>query len=273
MRQSLASLQGENAWARTAIHANRWLSRLPDRIVFNSRASIGQHRAFGFAAGNALFLPNGFDGERFRPDAAARALRRREWGFDDRHVVFGMLARLHPAKGHVDFLQAARRLLDTRPEARFVIAGPDHDGRGATLAELVQALGLSDSVRLLVGHHPAPGLLPGLDVLVSGSTAVEGFSNAIGEALCCGVPCVATSVGDSAWVVGDAGIVVQPAAPDALAAAMDAMVDHGTTARHAMGARGRERVLRDFGLEAVAAQFGALWSELARSAPRGAEAA
>ena len=268
VRQSLASLDGENAWARVAIHANRLLSGRPDALVFNSSTSIEQHRRFGFRNGQVHFLPNGFDGERFRPDAAQRARRRQAWGFDESHLVFGMLARLHPAKGQAHFLEAAARLQASLPAARFVIAGPDHAGQAAALQAQCRAAGLGHRVHILVGHHAAHELLPALDVFVSASTAIEAFSNAIGEALCCALPCIATDIGDSAWLVGDAGLVVEPAAPAALAAAMATLAELGAERRAALGAQGRERVLRDFGIAAVAARFGELWHGLAAQPPR-----
>lgn len=272
VRQSLASLDGENAWARVAIHANRLLSDRPEALVFNSNASIEQHRRFGFRNKHVHFLPNGFDGERFRPDTALRARRRQEWGFDGSHLVFGMLARLHPAKGQVHFLEAADRLRASLPAARFVIAGPDHAGQGAALQAQCRAAGLDRVVRVDVGHHAAHELLPAIDVFVSASTAIEAFSNAIGEALCCALPCIATDIGDSAWLVGDAGMVVEPAAPTALAAAMATLAELGTEQRAALGAKGRERVLRDFGIAAVAARFGDLWQGLAALPPQAAAA-
>ena len=59
-----------------------------------------------------------------------------------------------------------------------------------------------------------------LDIVVSSSAYGEGFSNAIGEAMSCGVPCVVTDVGDSARIVGDRVRVVEPRSPEKLAQAI-----------------------------------------------------
>ena len=267
VRQSLPGLQGENAWARAAIRANRWLSGQPDCIVFNSRTSIDQHRAFGFVDTRMRLLPNGFDGERFRPDAAARARMRQEWGFNEAQVVFGTVARLHPVKGHAELLRAARQVLDQRPQARFVLAGPGTGATEAGLSTQVNELGLGPYLRLLGDRRDVPAVLNGLDVYASASRA-EAFSNSIGEALCCGLPCVATAVGESPGLVDQAGLVVPAMDPQAMASAMVALCDLDPGRRQQLGAAGRARMLRDFGLDGVAARFGELWLELAAAPAR-----
>jgi glycosyltransferase involved in cell wall biosynthesis len=85
-----------------------------------------------------------------------------------------------------------------------------------------------------------------MDVYTSGSSFGEGFSNAIAEAMSCGLPCVVTDVGDARTIVGDLGMVVPPNAPDALAAAWNAVLadpqQRGADAR----ARRRSRIVDQF---------------------------
>lgn len=263
VRQSLPSLDGENAWARTAIWLGKWLSRSPDRILFNSQTSLVQHQAFGFHGARMQYLPNGFDTARFRPDAQMRARRHLEWGVSDRHVVFGLVARYHPAKDHQTFLRAARQVAEVRPSAVFVLcgAGTEHDNQ--ELSEQIAALGLLDRVRCLGVSSQVAEIMTGLDVLVSSSSHVEAFSNSIGEAMSSALPCIVTDIGDSALVVDDTGLVVPPRDPARLAQAMIAMIDVGRQGRLELGQRARNRIESTFSLDAVAAHYGALWQTLA----------
>ena len=262
IRQSLASLKGENAYAKAGIRLGRWLSRDPDCVLFNSRASLEQHRTFGFHADRMQYLPNGFDSCRFAPDREARARLRAAWGAGDEDVVFGMAARFHPAKNHTGFLRAARAVAASRPRAMFVLAGTRVDEHNAMLTDLIAALGIGARVRLLGEQRDMPEVMAGLDVYVSASTAIEAFSNAIGEAMCMALPCIATSVGDAPNVVGIDGLIVPPGAEDALAGAMVTMFDAGPSRRREWGQRARARMDAEYSVEAVADRYASLYREL-----------
>jgi glycosyltransferase involved in cell wall biosynthesis len=69
-----------------------------------------------------------------------------------------------------------------------------------------------------------PAAYNALDICCS-SSYTEGTSNAIAEAMACGVPCVVTDVGDSKLIVGETGILVPPKNPEALSAGWLAMTE------------------------------------------------
>jgi glycosyltransferase involved in cell wall biosynthesis len=265
VRQSLPSLKGENAFARAAIHLNRVLSRQPDVILFNSHTSLAQHAERGFSTQRAKVLPNGFDTGRFRPDPAARQRLRQAWGVPDDAVVFGLVARWHPVKNHAGFLEAARQLRRAHPQVHLVLAGTGVDASQTLLSQALHDPALAGALHLLGEQRDVPSLMAALDVCVSSSSA-EAFSNTLGEAMACSLPCVATDVGDSADVLGGTGLVVPPGDTAALAAAMAQFAGHGPDARAeraARGARARSRVLEHYRLEAVARQHAELWAGLA----------
>ncbi len=100
-----------------------------------------------------------------------------------------------------------------------------------------------------------PRLLAACDVVVSSSAFGEGFSNALAEGMACGLPAVATEVGDAARIIGDCGRLVPPRDPPALAEAVRALLDDDPAA---VGARARARIEREFSVPRMVANFNAL---------------
>jgi glycosyltransferase involved in cell wall biosynthesis len=79
--------------------------------------------------------------------------------------------------------------------------------------------------------------------------------------MACGVPCVVTNVGDSAYLVGDTGISVPPRNPEALANAIKQLVTAGPERRQQLGAAARGRIEGNFSLSAVACRYEELYRE------------
>ena len=98
-------------------------------------------------------------------------------------------------------------------------AGPGVDDANETLRRWIGATGAAHAFRLLGGRTDVARLTAAFDVATLTSIYGEAFPNVLGEAMACGVPCVATDVGDAACIVGDTGRVVPPADGRALAAA------------------------------------------------------
>jgi len=210
---------------RVSFELTRWLSRFADCIISNSKAGREYHLALGYPGEKTMVIRNGIDTERFRPDPQARNRIRSEWGISEHEKLIGLVGRLDPMKDHPIFLQAAALLVNTRKDTRFVCVGGGPQGYRATLQTLAKRLGLEECLLWIGTRDDMPSVYNAIDIIVSSSYG-EGLPNVIGEAMACGVPCVVTNVGDSAWVVGDTGEVVPPKDPGALSNAITRLLDH-----------------------------------------------
>jgi len=273
IRQSLYRLRHERPLTRAVILASAPLSSLPARTVYNTRGSVRQHGRVGYDTRRAVVIPNGFDFDRFRPDPQARRAMRAELGLVPDTPLVGLVARVHPMKDHGTFLRAAARVAWGRPEVHFVLAGRDADPDNAALAAQVAEAGLRGRVHALGERRDIAAVTASLDIACSSSAYAEGFCNAVGEAMACGVPCVVTNVGDSAWLVRDTGQVMPPRDPTRMAAAIGALLDGGPEHRARLGAAARERIRTGFGMRATAARYERLYTEVTdRATPRPAAA-
>ena len=264
IRYAPARLALERVTTAAAIRIGALYSRRVTRIVYNSRAGQATHTELGYATDRAMVIPNGFDTDRFAASASARTAWRNRLGVGDATVLVGRIGRYHNMKDYPTFLAAAALLAHERPNVRFVLAGKGVDDRNASLAALVAEFGLAETVYLLGEVVPVNDLLAALDIACSSSAFGEAFPSILGEAMACEVPCVTTDVGDSSWIVGQPRQVVPPRDAPALAAACRALVDVGALERQRLGSNARARVIREFSLSRVVADYEALYAEASR---------
>jgi glycosyltransferase involved in cell wall biosynthesis len=197
-----------------------------------------------------------------QPNRDSYSSIRKEFGLRDDVLIIGLIARFHPMKDHECFLNAAALLIRQFRNVRFLLVGSNVSEANAKLTKLIEHLGLDQHVLLLGERNDIPRITAALDIATSSSAWGEGFGNSIGEAMSCGVPCVVTDVGDSAWIVGETGRVVPPSDPNALATAWESLIVLGSEGRNALGAMARERVRNIFSLDSVAAQYENLYTSL-----------
>lgn len=170
----------------------------------------------GFPAEKIVRIYNGVDLNQFARGAGGRL--RGELGFPDNARLIGMVANLRPSKGYEYFVQAARQVADSIPEARFVVVGEREEGIARQLEYLLRQWGLEDRFVFLGFRADVPEILADLDVFVLSSVS-EGLSIATIEAMAAGKPVVVTRSGGPPEVVEDGrtGLLVPPADPQALA--------------------------------------------------------
>ena len=237
-------------------------SSFVDAIIFNSVAGKNVHRAWGYHNAKTMVIPNGISLDEFKPDYSARSSVRDELGLGRDMILIGLIARYHPMKDHAGFLNAAALLCRREPLVHFLLAGEGVDPNNSELSRLVYEKGLQGRIHLLGRRRDIARLTAALDIATSSSVSGEGFSNALGEAMACGVPCVATDVGDTADIVGDTGVVVPPRSPSALARGLSDMVDLGFQGRNALGQRARQRVEEKFSIPTMVEAYKSLYQDI-----------
>jgi glycosyltransferase involved in cell wall biosynthesis len=162
-------------------------------------------------------------------------------------VVVGTVTHLSEEKGLKYLVEAAAIIPNVQSRYRFVIVG-DGDCRSA-LELRVRELGLQECF-LFAGFQPRPNqYLRTFDVFVLPSLS-EGLSSAILYAMANALPVIASNIGGIPELVrpGENGLLIPPADPDSLAAAIQQLAAEPQQAFQ-MGQRGRRRIAEQFTLE------------------------
>jgi len=139
----------------------------------------------------------------------------RQNNFERRRI--GIIGRIAPEKGQVEFLQAAAIVAREFPDAQFVICGASIFPAGSYY-DKVRELAVGLPVQLLGWRDDVGSVLAELDLLAIPS-ASEGMPRVLLEAFSAGVPVVAFPVGGIPEVIadGDTGFLVAQQTPEALA--------------------------------------------------------
>jgi len=184
----------------------------------------------------------GFDEARFRPEISGAGVRK-ELGIEDSAAVVLIIAHLKfvldDRKGGYYFLQAAEKVLEQRPDTRFLLVGKvDRENFAKLASERLKPACIITGFR-----NDIPELLAASNLLVNSSLS-EGMAGVLREALAMARPAVATEIDGTPELVrpGETGLLVPPKNPEALARAILQLLNNRAEAQR-MGARGRQLVL------------------------------
>jgi glycosyltransferase involved in cell wall biosynthesis/peptidoglycan/xylan/chitin deacetylase (PgdA/CDA1 family) len=194
----------------------------------------------------------GVNAEHFKPRSYARA---------DGPFRLVCVASLETVKGHTFLIEACRLLAERGIDFRCDLIG-DGPSRRDVEAQVI-ASGLEGHVHLL-GPQPRPAVISYLreaDVAVLASHPTkegkrEGIPVALMEAMASGLPVVSTQISGIPELVetGVSGLLVRSGDPVALADALERLYLDAPL-RERMGRAGREKVKREFDLDANAGQL------------------
>ena len=238
----------------------RRLLRTADAFVTLTGAIEAELSAFGITGVPFYRIPNGVDSVVFSPATAEeRKTLRARFGLPAERVLCAFVGRLTPQKNPELLIEAWSRC--SLSQATLVIVG---DGPlRSRLEQRAGSLPASGHVRFTGAITDVAAFVRATDLVVLPSSA-EGMSNAMLEAMACGVPVIATDVGGIQEMLGGggrAGWVVPADAPEALATAITTAMGSAELRRE-VGAVARGIALERYDIRRVASQHLAAYAEL-----------
>ena len=165
----------------------------------------------------------------------------------------GVIGRIAPEKGQIEFVDAARLVTRQFPDCRFVICGEPlfADLTVEKFAREVRRRAQGLPIEFLGWRDDVYSVIANLDLVVVPSVREPATTRVILEAFACGVPVVAFQNGGIGEILihNETGVLVKDHGAEALAAAIVALLQAGDSELNRLGANGRQEWRRRFTVE------------------------
>lgn len=253
-----------------------WIDRLILRrldAVITDSVAIGAELRMGQQDPPVVAIRNGIDTKWFDPGRELTPFSQQAF-LSEGHFIFGMVGRIHPVKGHLNFLRAARTVLDSQPNCRFLIVGtilPGFESYRQSLEEFIRAHHMEQSVLMThVSLAEIPAVFDGIDVLAAPSFA-ESFSFTLLEGMAMEKAVISSDVGGANEMItdGETGYLI-PVDDVARLTETMVMLKKSPEKVREVGKRARGKILRDLGIEAMADRTAQVYRVLVESQGQGA---
>ena len=145
-------------------------------------------------------------------------------------------------------IEAFAYIVAKHPEIRLVMAGEQGEYH-PVLIKTAEALKVSHAMDFIgiISEEKKIKLMQRCSVYLQ-PTLYEGFGLAVAEAMACGAAVVSSPVGAVPEVVGDCGLMVNGQEPQAIAKAVNQILDNPDL-RHTLSQRAREHIVKNFAYE------------------------
>ena len=231
-----------------------FLSFLPiNKIIFCSNSSLSFHRSLGYNSNKSLVIFNGVDISHFRP-------------FNNSNPTFtiGHVSRFHPMKD-LPNLFSSLSLLSPSLNFNLSLYGSGFEASNSDFISILNHYpNIKDKVSFYGPSDRLEFIYPSFDLFILSSAYGESLPNVLSEAMSCGVPCVTTDVGDSAFIVDECGWVVPPSSPHLLANAVESAFIEFNSVSQSWTLRKqncRERIKFHFSLDLMLSNYLNIWSD------------
>ena len=219
-------------WLSPLSHrVNRWLASITTRIVAVSKAVRDQSIATdGIPAEKFCVIYNGIDWQAPADPVAARRHYRDLFGIPQDARVIGNVASLSERKGQALLVEALVKTAKNHADTRLVIVGSERDDEPGIREELQRIAarhGVAERLHFTGSRDDVQDLMSMFDLFVLPSLT-EGFGYVLVEAMCAGVPAIASDIPALSEVAahGQRALLFRSGDSDDLARQLDYALNH-----------------------------------------------
>lgn len=244
--------------SRWRLNVDRWTDALVSRHVCVSRAVAEfSSKQGGLAEEKLVVIANGVDAAKF---ANAQPADLTTIGIPSGSLTVISVARLDPQKDPFVLLEAAERVMQSRPELHLLFVG-----EGVLRNDIeawARARGLNKHVHLTGWRSDVAELLRAADCFVL-TSRWEGMANAVLEAMAAGLPVIATAAEGTSEIIehGRTGILIPPQSSEVLAEQLQSLVA-SETERNALSSAAQHHVTERFTVGACVSAYEAMYGKL-----------
>ena len=259
IRHSLYDIDKEKLLTKLVIYLCKFISKKCKHIIFNSNVSLKQHVEYGFSKDNCSIIHNGFDANIFSKNGISELQSnnlKTSLKIPKNTDIIGFNARFHPMKGHNNFIKAANKIIKKKKDVCFILVGP-----GVTNKRLHHLI--PKKIRpfffLLGDRSDIVELNSIFDVSINCSIWGEGFSNSICESMLMEVPCIATNVGESEFILNNCGVIIESNNEDLLSSSIINLLSKSKDERVKIGKLERARIVDNFSIEVICKKYESIY--------------
>jgi len=189
---------------KLVINGCKNFSKTPNIIIHNSVVGMNFHKNIRFKNNN-IVIYNGIDTKKFSLNNKFRNKFRNKFKIEKWAKVLLCVGRVDPMKDHDTLLEAFKKIKNNFSSAVLILAGLG-----------TEKINKTNGLITLGSCKDIDQVYSACDIIISSSAFGEGFSNALAEGMASSLIPIATNVGDSKYIVGNAGKVINPMNVDEL---------------------------------------------------------
>jgi glycosyltransferase involved in cell wall biosynthesis len=238
-----------------------FFSRLFNRTtVYCSKSSMIKHINNNYSYKNSFVIPNGFLISNIEKSEAQPNLRQK-LNIPSNYKIAIIVGRYCIEKDYPTLLKAIKIVTEKHPNVLFLFCGKGLDRNNKELQEQISNLKIENKIILLGIQSNIENLMAGGDFFISSSNS-ESFPNVIAESMSVGTPCIATEVGDTANIIGSAGIIVPHSNSKKTAEAIINFLKLNNKQLELLGQKAKERIRDNYSLNSCINQYEQLYSSI-----------